>query len=149
MHLDAPHNPYDLFAEWFAAAEAGEPDMPDAAALATCGADGQPSVRMVLIKHVDQNGFVFYNNLGSRKTAEIAANPRVALCFHWKSLHKQVRVEGEVAAVADSVVVGAAFVDEAAQALTNKCDPVAKTLESAARLSEAAHSVRKDGPVSA
>ena len=101
MHLKKLDNPYDLFDQWYAMARKKEPDVPDAAALATADASGMPSVRMVLIKAVDENGFVFYTNLGSRKADELAANPRAALCFHWKSLEKQVRIEGTVELVSD------------------------------------------------
>src|SRR3546814_14530008 len=72
-------------------------------ALATAAADGRPSVRMVLLKGHGPDGFVFYTNLDSRKGGELAANPQVALLFHWKSLRRQIRIEGPVAPVADSV----------------------------------------------
>ncbi|MEQ8666242.1 MAG: pyridoxamine 5'-phosphate oxidase [Rhodospirillales bacterium] len=94
-------NPIDLFHRWFADAEKSEPNDPSAMALATTTPDGAPSVRMVLLKGVDDRGFVFYTNLTSRKGRELAANPRAALCFHWKSLTRQVRVEGPVVPVAD------------------------------------------------
>jgi pyridoxamine 5'-phosphate oxidase len=77
-------------------AEASEPNDANAMAVATVDADGQPSVRMVLLKGVDRGGFVFYTNLESRKGTDLAANPRAALLFHWKSLRRQVRVEGPV-----------------------------------------------------
>jgi pyridoxamine 5'-phosphate oxidase len=94
--------PLELFREWFAEAKAHEPNDPDAMALATADADGLPDVRMVLLKHVDHEGFVFYTNLESAKGEELAANPRAALCFHWKSLRRQVRVRGPVARVSDA-----------------------------------------------
>jgi pyridoxamine 5'-phosphate oxidase len=75
-------------------AEAGEPNDPNAVALATASAESAPSVRMVLLKGLDERGFAFYTNAGSRKGQELAENPRAAMCFHWKSLRKQVRVEG-------------------------------------------------------
>ena len=84
--------PLELFREWFAEAKAHEPNDPDAMALASVDAQGLPDVRMVLLKHVDHEGFVFYTNLESAKGEELAANPRAALCFHWKSLRRQVRV---------------------------------------------------------
>lgn len=102
MHLKKPDNPYVLFDDWFAQAQAKEPEFPDAAALASVDAGAMPSVRMVLIKAVDEHGFVFYTNLGSRKATQLAANPQAALCFHWKSLRMQVRVEGHVDAVSDA-----------------------------------------------
>ncbi|MEQ8966437.1 MAG: pyridoxamine 5'-phosphate oxidase [Azospirillaceae bacterium] len=104
--LAAADDPFDLFAEWMAEAEAHEVNDPNAMALATVGADGQPSVRMVLLKGVDEagaepRGFVFYTNLESRKGVQLAANGKAALCFHWKSLRRQIRVEGPVLAVSE------------------------------------------------
>jgi pyridoxamine 5'-phosphate oxidase len=90
-------DPVSLFRMWLAEAEAGEPNDPNAVALATSTPDGVPSVRMVLLKGLDERGFAFYTNAESRKGVELAANPRAALCFHWKSLQRQVRVEGAVA----------------------------------------------------
>lgn len=91
--------PYALFAEWMAEATAAEPNDPNAMCLATCTPEGRPSARMVLLKGVDDRGFVFYTNLESRKGEQLAANPFAALCFHWKSLHRSIRVEGRVEAV--------------------------------------------------
>jgi pyridoxamine 5'-phosphate oxidase len=96
MMADDPHA---LFDAWLAEARAAEPNDPTAMALATADAAGHPSVRMVLMKGHDPRGFVFYTNLDSRKGAELAANPSAALLFHWKSLRRQVRVEGAVEAV--------------------------------------------------
>ncbi|WP_347304085.1 pyridoxamine 5'-phosphate oxidase [Croceibacterium sp. TMG7-5b_MA50] len=87
-------DPFALFAEWFALAEAAELNDPNAMALATATPDGCPSVRMVLLKGQDADGFVFYTNAESRKGQEIADNPHAALLFHWKSLRRQIRVEG-------------------------------------------------------
>jgi pyridoxamine 5'-phosphate oxidase len=87
-------DPFALFAEWMAAAEASEPNDPDAMALATATPDGRPSVRMVLMRRHGPDGFGFFTNLESRKGQEIAANPHGALCIHWKSLRRQVRAEG-------------------------------------------------------
>jgi len=95
-------DPFTLFDTWFAEANASEPNDPDAMALATADADGHPSVRMVLLKGHDERGFVFYTNLDSRKGGELAANPSVALLFHWKSLRRQVRIEGPVSAVSEA-----------------------------------------------
>jgi pyridoxamine 5'-phosphate oxidase len=89
-------DPHALFELWLAEARLAEPNDPTAMALATADAEGRPSVRMVLMKGHDPRGFVFYTNLDSRKGAELAANPRAALLFHWKSLRRQVRVEGPV-----------------------------------------------------
>lgn len=94
--------PFRLFAEWLSDASASEPNDPNAMALATVDADGLPDVRMVLLKGVDREGFVFYTNLESAKGRELAANPKAALCFHWKSLRRQVRVRGPVHPVTDA-----------------------------------------------
>jgi pyridoxamine 5'-phosphate oxidase len=92
-------DPHALFADWMAEATKTEPNDPNAMCLATSTPDGRPSARMVLLKGHDPRGFVFYTNLESRKGRELAANPRAALCFHWKSLQRSVRVEGCVEAV--------------------------------------------------
>ncbi len=88
--------PCDEFTRWFDEAKAKEPTLPEAMSIATATPDGTPSTRMVLLKHFDSRGFVFYTNFESRKGDELAANPRVALCFHWKSLLRQLRIEGTV-----------------------------------------------------
>lgn len=98
----APDDPLVLFAEWFAAAKASEPNDPEAVALATVGADGQPSLRMVLMRDQDARGFCFYTNLESRKGTELIAHPQAALLFHWKSLGRQVRIEGPVERVSNA-----------------------------------------------
>lgn len=102
MNEASTADPVALFRHWLREAEASEPSDPTAAALATADASGAPSVRMVLLKDADEQGFVFYTNLESRKAEELKANPRAALCFHWKSLHRQVRIEGAVSPVADA-----------------------------------------------
>jgi len=90
-----PHgDPFALFEAWFTEAGASEPNDSNAMALATATPDGAPSVRMVLLKEHGPDGFVFYTNAQSRKGGEIRANPRAALLFHWKSLGRQVRIEG-------------------------------------------------------
>jgi pyridoxamine 5'-phosphate oxidase len=94
--------PFRLFAAWLADAAASEPNDANAMALATVDEDGLPDVRMVLLKGVDDGGFVFYTNLESAKGRELAATPKAALCFHWKSLRRQVRVRGPVARVDDA-----------------------------------------------
>jgi pyridoxamine 5'-phosphate oxidase len=88
--------PFDEFACWFAEAQAAE-SLAEAAGLATVGADGAPSLRLVLVKAADERGFVFYTNADSRKGIELAHDGRAALCFHWKALQRQVRIEGTVA----------------------------------------------------
>lgn len=101
MNEKTIQDPLSGFEDWYSAAKANEPDVPDAAALATSSADGWPNVRMVLLKGVDgpekpapERGFLFYTNLDSVKAHELAENPRAALCFHWKSLKRQVRISG-------------------------------------------------------
>lgn len=100
--MKGPDNPHELFSEWLSAAENSEADLPNAVALATADAQGAPSVRMVLLKGHDERGFVFYTNLESRKGKQIRENPQGALCFHWKTLARQVRIEGALEAVSDA-----------------------------------------------
>jgi pyridoxamine 5'-phosphate oxidase len=89
-------DPFSLFDEWFADARASEPDLPEAMSVATADASGRPSSRMVLLKAHGPDGFVFYTHAGSAKGRQLAENPRAALLFHWKSLGRQVRIEGSV-----------------------------------------------------
>jgi pyridoxamine 5'-phosphate oxidase len=105
MTLDAPTKqadfteagePFALFAAWLAEAEGTEPTDPTAMALATVDASGMPNVRMVLLKGFDERGFVFYTNLESAKGVELLGSGKAALCFHWKSMRRQVRVRGPV-----------------------------------------------------
>ena len=93
--------PLELFANWFGDAEKTEPNDPNAVALATVDADGLPDVRMVLLKGFDEQGFVFYTNFESAKGREIMATMKAAMCFHWKSLRRQVRLRGPVEIVSD------------------------------------------------
>lgn len=95
------NDPIGLFNSWYADAVQAEASLPDAVALATADATGRPSVRMVLLKGADARGFVFYTNVESRKGGELDARLQAALCFHWKSLLRQVRVEGSVTRVSD------------------------------------------------
>lgn len=92
-------DPMTIFDSWMAEARASEINDSNAMALATVGADGKPSVRMVLLKGHGPDGFVFYTNQNSRKASQLSANGRAALLFHWKSLRRQVRVEGPVSPV--------------------------------------------------
>jgi len=92
-------DPIALFDDWYAEAKAAEINDADAMAVATAAANGQPSVRMVLLKGHGPEGFIFYTNADSRKGQELADNPRAALLFHWKSLRRQVRIEGPVTEV--------------------------------------------------
>ena len=89
-------DPFALFDAWFAEAKSAEPNDPEAMALATADPEGRPSLRMVLLKGHGREGFDFYTNFDSRKGKELAANPAAALLFHWKSLRRQVRVDGPV-----------------------------------------------------
>jgi len=97
-----PTDPFALFDTWYAAARESELNDSNAMALATVAADGRPSSRMVLLKGHGPDGFVFYTNRESRKAGEIAANPNVALLFHWKSLRRQIRIEGPLAQATDA-----------------------------------------------
>ncbi|WP_262927100.1 pyridoxamine 5'-phosphate oxidase [Rhizobium herbae] len=95
------NEPFSLFGTWLKEAEASEINDPTAVALATVDADGLPDVRMVLLKDFDQRGFVFYTNFESRKGQEILGNMKAAMCFHWKTLRRQVRVRGPVEIVSN------------------------------------------------
>jgi pyridoxamine 5'-phosphate oxidase len=94
--------PWTLFQAWLAEASGSEPNDPTAMALATVDPEGLPDVRMVLLKGADENGFVFYTNMESNKGRELAANPKAALVFHWKSLRRQVRARGNVTQVSEA-----------------------------------------------
>ena len=111
---DSQDDPLALFGRWLEEAKAQEVNDPNAMAVATVGPDGMPAVRMVLLKDVSRGGFVFYTNYESRKGAHILAHPKVALLFHWKSLRRQVRIEGEVAQV-DADEADAYFASRAKQ----------------------------------
>jgi pyridoxamine 5'-phosphate oxidase len=103
MANDQDRDPVELFREWLARAHETEPNDPTAMTLATVGPSGAPSARLVLLKEVDDRGFVFYTNADSRKGLEIAQNPMVSLVFHWKSLRRQVRIDGIAEQVGDEV----------------------------------------------
>lgn len=94
-------DPFELFAEWLDEATEKEINNPNAMTLATAGKDGLPSARMVLLKGFDTRGFVFYTNLDSLKSHQLAENPNAALLFHWKTLDRQIRIEGPVEPVSD------------------------------------------------
>lgn len=94
--------PFDLFEKWLGEAKKSEPSLYDAVALATADKDGRPSVRMLLLKGFDKDGFVFYTNLGSKKAQDLAENPYASLLFHWKSLNRQIRIEGKTVPVSDA-----------------------------------------------
>ena len=96
IDMETADDPIALFGAWMKAAEKSELDDASAVALATATRDGMPSVRMVLMKRVDERGFCFYTNAESQKGVELAENPRASMCFHWKSLRRQVRISGDV-----------------------------------------------------
>lgn len=102
MPADMADDPIKLFEAWLAEARASEPNDPEAMALASADGDGRPAVRMVLLKGHGPDGFTFFTNAGSVKGRHLADNPNAALLFHWKSLRRQVRVEGPVARVSDA-----------------------------------------------
>lgn len=97
-----PSDPIQIVEDWLGEAESSEPNDPTAMALATVGADGMPSLRMVLLKGMGPDGFVFYTNFESRKGRHLLAHPQAALLFHWKSLRRQVRIEGAVGTVSEA-----------------------------------------------
>jgi pyridoxamine 5'-phosphate oxidase len=93
---DADSDPIQQFDRWFQDAVAAEPDLPEAASLATAGSDGRPSARVVLLKGFDERGFVFFSNYESRKGRELGENPHVALVFHWRQLIRQISITGRI-----------------------------------------------------
>ena len=96
-------DPIKLFKVWMDEAQKSEPNDPNALSLATANKENYPSVRMVLLKGFNQNGFVFYTNLNSQKGNELKENPNAAMCFHWKSLLRQIRIKGKVALVSNEI----------------------------------------------
>ena len=94
-------DPFELFKEWFEVAKKKEINDPNALALGTASKDGVPSVRMVLLKGFDKDGFIFYTNLKSQKSKELKENPNATMCFHWKSLLRQIRIVGKLNLVDD------------------------------------------------
>ena len=96
-------DPIQLFKVWMDEAQKSEPNDPNALSLATANKENYPSVRMVLLKGFNQNGFVFYTNLNSQKGNELKENPNAAMCFHWKSLLRQIRIKGKVALVSNEI----------------------------------------------
>jgi pyridoxamine 5'-phosphate oxidase len=97
------NNPIELFRVWMEEAKKTEPNDPNALALATSDKDNSPSVRMVLLKDFSKDGFTFYTNLNSQKGNELKSNPKAAMCFHWKSLLRQIRITGQIKKVSDKV----------------------------------------------
>ena len=133
-------DPFALFETWFAEAQASEPNDPNAMALATATTAGAPSLRMVLLKGHGPDGFAFYTNFESRKGHELAANPQVALLFHWKSLRRQVRVEGRVeevtAAEADAYFASRHPVSRLGSAASDQSRPLPDRATYLARVDE-------------
>ena len=131
-------DPLALFDAWFAEARAAEPSDANAMALATATPDGAPSVRMVLLKGHGSEGFTFFTNAQSRKGEEIRANARAALLFHWKSLRRQVRIEGALAEVsaadADAYFHSRAFVSQVGSAASDQSRPLADRATYVARV---------------
>lgn len=97
-----PPSPWTLFAEWYALAQKHEPSYPDCMMLATVGDDGMPTSRAVLMKDYDDKGVVFYTNRESRKGCELATHGKAGLCFYWKSIQRQVRIEGDIGKTSDA-----------------------------------------------
>ena len=143
-------DPFALFDAWFGEALATEPNDPDAMALATATPGGAPSVRMVLLKGHGPDGFVFYTNFASRKGEELAANPQAALLFHWKSLRRQVRIEGAVeevtAAEADAYFASRGFDSRLGSAASDQSRPLADRATYLARV-EALRAEHPDGDI--
>ena len=98
----ARDEPLALFQEWYEAAKLSEPSDPNAMSLSTVDTSGMPNVRMVLLKDLDRRGFTFYTNLESAKGIELLATPKAAACFHWKSLRRQIRIEGSLSLATDA-----------------------------------------------
>ncbi|HEY8605366.1 pyridoxamine 5'-phosphate oxidase [Tsuneonella suprasediminis] len=133
-------DPFAIFGEWFAEARESEPNDSNAMALATATPDGVPSVRMVLLKEWGPEGFTFYTNAQSRKGGEILANPRVALLFHWKSLRRQIRIEGPLTEVsperADAYFHSRPYVSQVGSAASDQSRPLLERAEYLARVAE-------------
>ena len=140
-------SPLTLFGEWFAAARGAEPNDPEAVALASAAPGGAPSVRMVLLKDWGPDGFVFYTNTHSRKGGELHANPQAAMLFHWKSLRRQIRIEGTAEEVTPTMAdayfasrgrssqIGAIASDQSAQ-LATRSEFLARIAETEARFAD-------------
>ena len=147
-----PHtDPFALFAAWFAEARASEPNDANAMALATATPQAAPSVRMVLLKGQDDRGFVFYTNAHSRKGAEIMANPQAALLFHWKSLRRQIRIEGPLeevtAAEADAYFHSRNFASQVGSAASDQSRPLDSRATYLARVEEIGAACESAGEV--
>ena len=143
-------DPIEVFLELYEQATQSGPE-PDAMVLSTVDADGRPSGRYVLLKGVDQRGFVFYTNLGSRKARALMANPCASLCFYWPSIHKQVRIEGNVERTTDAEADSYFATRSRASQIGAWASDQSAVLESAAVLNERVAAIRErfgDGAVS-
>ncbi|MEM7692978.1 MAG: pyridoxamine 5'-phosphate oxidase [Pseudomonadota bacterium] len=145
-------DPFAIFDAWLAEATKGEPNDPNAMTLATVDATGLPDARTVLLKGHDARGFVFYTNLESAKAQELAQNPKAALLFHWKSLHRQVRIRGTVSAVsaeeADAYYASRALGSRIGAWASKQSRPLPDraTLEAAVKSAEEAHGENPSRP---
>ena len=143
-----PADPWGFFREWYALAEKNEPADPNAMALATVGAHGMPSVRIVLLKSYDAQGLVFFTNRQSHKGEQLQRHPKAALCLYWKLLGRQIRAEGTVAAV-DDAGIGCLFRDPSSRARLAPGLRISRNRWLAARNWNAAcRKSRKNSPVS-
>jgi pyridoxamine 5'-phosphate oxidase len=127
---DVDADPVRQFTAWFAAAQGAGISQPEAAALATATVDGAPSVRMVLVKQADHDGFVFFTNYESRKGGELTANPRAALLFHWEPFGRQVRIEGPVERTSREQSAAYAHSRARGSQLSALASPQSRTIES-------------------
>jgi pyridoxamine 5'-phosphate oxidase len=132
----ASADPLRLFDRWFNEASTTELNDPNAAALATASADGEPTVRMVLVKMVGENRFCFFSNEESRKGSQLLQNPRAALCFHWKALRRQVRVEGGVVSLPVAEVAAYYHTRSRSSQISAAISEQSRTLSSRAELEE-------------
>lgn len=144
-------DPMEIFASWFAEAQAAEPNDANAMALATATPDGAPSVRMVLLKGHGPDGFTFYTNAHSRKGGEILSNMQAALLFHWKSLRRQIRIEGpltEVSAeMADAYFHSRPFVSQVGSAASDQSRPLDDRATYLRRVEEIEEACKEAGEV--
>ncbi len=144
-------DPFEMFEQWFAEACESEPNDPNAMALATASAGAVPSVRMVLLKGHDRRGFVFYTNAQSRKGGEVLANPQAALLFHWKSLRRQIRIEGPLSEVsaeeADAYFRSRPFVSQVGSAASDQSRPLDKRQTYLDRVADIEEACKQAGEV--
>lgn len=144
-------DPFDLFERWYGEAQEAEPNDPNAMALATATSDAAPSVRMVLLKGHDDRGFVFYTNTQSRKGGEVLANPQAALLFHWKSLRRQIRIEGPLeevtSAEADAYFHSRPYVSQVGSAASDQSRPLDQRVTYERRVEQIQEACKQAGEV--